>query len=415
MRTLSTLVRTLSPCHNPERKARRHTQLGAARTEKEPMTSDNTRRVAVGGAGNLGVSTAVALARKGVRVTLFAEASPSSGASGRSLAWLNSYGLRRPEYHNPRLLGLDRYRTFASRVDAASYLRFDGGLTWGPDGRPEGHREAFDHMREIGYAAEWVSAEEVAALTPGVDTAAIPAEGAIFNPQEGWVDLQSLVDELVDEIVALGADVRTDSGRCEITVAGGQVTGVRTGHGEVIPFDTAVLATGADVPRTLGELGVAIPDATPIALLVRTPAIGTSLRAVLNTPRVAVRPTPDGALVLDSAWSEEEVVVRPDGTYEVHQETVEGLLKEASAVLEGNPTLTCESYGVGPKPIPGDGEPVLGMVDDIVGYHVAFTHSGATLGLIAGELIAEEITQGAPHPLLDPFRPSRFTAANNPV
>jgi glycine/D-amino acid oxidase-like deaminating enzyme len=39
---------------------------------------------------------------------------------------------------------------------------------------------------------------------------------------------------------------------------------------------------------------------------------------------------------------------------------------------------------------------------------VAFTHSGATLGLIAGELIAEEVVQRAPHPLLDPFRPGRF-------
>src|SRR3954447_14242414 len=301
MRTLSTLVRTLSPCHNPERKARRHTQLGAARTEKEPMTSDNTRPVAVVGAGILGVSTAVALARKGVRVTLFAEASPSSGASGRSLAWLNSYGRRTPEYHNLRLLGLDRYRTFASRVDAASYLRFDGGLTWGPDGQADGHREAFEHMRRIGYAAQWISAEEVAALTPGVDTTALPAEGAIFNPQEGWVDLQRLIVELVEQLVALGGDVRTDSGRCEITVADGRATGVRTGHGELVPFDTAVLATGADVPGTLGELGISVPGASPVALVGRARGTRASLRSVLLPPRAAVRPTPDAALVLGSA------------------------------------------------------------------------------------------------------------------
>ena len=44
------------------------------------------------------------------------------------------------------------------------------------------------------------------------------------------------------------------------------------------------------------------------------------------------------------------------------------------------------------------------------GLHVAFTHSGATLGLIAGELLAEEIVTGDPSPLLDAFRPDRFTA-----
>ncbi|TJW23376.1 MAG: D-amino-acid oxidase, partial [Mesorhizobium sp.] len=76
-----------------------------------------------------------------------------------------------------------------------------------------------------------------------------------------------------------------------------------------------------------------------------------------------VRPTPDGALVLDSAWSEEEVVVNPDGTCTVRDETVQGLLDEASTVLEGNPRLQLAGYGVGPKPIPGDGEPVLGAVE----------------------------------------------------
>jgi glycine/D-amino acid oxidase-like deaminating enzyme len=186
------------------------------------------------------------------------------------------------------------------------------------------------------------------------------------------------------------------------------VTGVRTGTGETIHVDAAVLATGPAIPATVAQLGFTIPDASALALLVRTPPVGTSLRAVLNTPRVAVRPTPSGSLVMDSDWSVEEVVTRDDGTYEVDDSTVQGLLREASAVLEGNPTLTLESYGVGPKPIPGDGEPVLGQLPGITGYYVAFTHSGATLGLIAGELLAEEIVSGRSSPLLEPFRPNRF-------
>jgi glycine/D-amino acid oxidase-like deaminating enzyme len=373
------------------------------------MTRQDIRRVAVLGGGILGASTAAALARQGVRVTLFAEGSLCNGASGRSLAWLNSYGRRSLEYQNLRLLGLDRYRTFASRVDdSTSYVRFDGGLTWPAPDELDDRRDAFEHMRRVGYAAQWVAPEEVAGLTPGVNASAIPAEGAIFNPQEGWVDLERVVAHLVRKLERLGGEVRTDSGPCEMTVASGRVTGVRTGNGEVVAFDTAVLATGAEVPRTLARLGVDVPDATSIALLVRTPAFSTSLRAVLNTPRVAVRPTPEGGLVLDSAWGNEEVVVRPDGTYEIHEETVQRLLNETSAVLDGNPRLACQSYGVGPKPIPGDGDPVLGVLDAIDGLHVAFTHSGATLGLIAGELIADEVVHDAPHPLLDPFRPSRF-------
>ena len=102
------------------------------------------------------------------------------------------------------------------------------------------------------------------------------------------------------------------------------------------------------------------------------------------------------------------MVVNSDGTYGVKGSTVQGLLDEASKVLEGHPKLELESYGVGPKPIPGDGEPVFGQLKDIEGYYVAFSHSGATLGLIAGELLAGEIASGNEHPLLANFRPSRF-------
>lgn len=97
-----------------------------------------------------------------------------------------------------------------------------------------------------------------------------------------------------------------------------------------------------------------------------------------------------------------------DGTYDVPPEVLEELLGEASAVLAGHPTLTAADYGIGTKPIPGDGEPVLGRIGDISGLSVAFTHSGATLGLVVGELLAWEVVTGRRHPLLAPFSAARF-------
>ncbi len=372
------------------------------------MTVRTKLRVAVIGGGVLGASTAAALTRRGAQVSLLTEGRPGDGASGRSLAWLNSFGPRSQAYHRLRMEGLQRYRAFARRVDASAYVRFDGGLAWAPVGRPEGHQEALEHMRRIGYAAQWLTRDEVSARTPGVDPAAIPDEGAIFAPGEGWVDLPRLIAQLCQDVIAGGGQILAGTGKSQVVVDGDRVVAVESGTGERFAVDAAVLATGSCVPQAVAELGVAIPDATPVALLVRTPPIGTSLRAVLNTPRVALRPTPEGALVMDAAWSEEEVRTRPDGTYDVRPETVEGLLKEASTVLEGNPQLVAESFGVGPKPIPGDGEPVLGALDSIPNCHVAFTHSGATLGLVAGDLLADEVVSGRPNPLLEPFRPARF-------
>jgi glycine/D-amino acid oxidase-like deaminating enzyme len=364
--------------------------------------------VAVVGGGVLGTSTAAHLAARGADVTLLTDAGLASGASGRSLSWLNSFGRHSPEYHRLRLVALERYRTLAAEVGAPSYLRFDGALSWAAPADMAAHRSAFRHMTEVGYPAEWLTPAELAPRVPGVNLAAIPDEGAIATPGEGWVDLPSLIDRLTADVLAHGGAVRTRAGHCEPVLVGGAAAGVRTGAGEVVAADAVVLATGADVPRAAARLGVHLPDATGPALLVRTPPSATRMRAVLNTPRVSVRPTPTGALVLDAAWSEREVGVLADGGFEVRASTVAGLLGEATAVLEGTPALTAESYGVGPKPVPGDGEPVLGELPGVPGCFVLFSHSGATLALIAGELLADEILTGVPSTLLDAFRPGRF-------
>ena len=365
-------------------------------------------RVVVIGGGIFGVSTALRLARRGVSTTLITDGPPANGASGRSLSWLNSSRMRSAEYHRLRMIGIDRYRTLAARHPGAAWLRFDGGLTWDADDASNGIAAAFRHERSIGYDARLLTADDVAAVTPGVDPRAITPQGAIFNPGEGWVDLPSLIEVLLREFATLGGERVFNAGQTVVNVIDGRVNGASTADGGHFAAEAVLVATGAGVPAFVEKVGKHIPDATPIALLVRTKPVDVPLRAVLNSPRVAVRPTPTGALVLDSAWSEEEVVTRPDGTYDVKESTVRGLLEAASAVLEGNPKLELDSLGVGPKPIPKDGEPVFGQLDGVPGYHIAFSHSGATLGLIAGELLADEIATGEPHPLLATFRPNRF-------
>ncbi|MGI3900724.1 MAG: NAD(P)/FAD-dependent oxidoreductase [Janthinobacterium lividum] len=374
--------------------------------------SYSPRSVVVGG-GIFGVSTALHLARSGTDVTLVTETEPGSGASGRSLSWLNSSRTRSAEYHALRMAGIDRYRTLAARLPDANWLRFDGGLTWDADDASNGIAEAYAYERRIAYDAQLLRPEAVAAVTPGVDSHAITFAGAVFNPGEGWVDLPSLIKLLLQDYLALGGRLATGVGPCRADVTGGRARGVVTRSGEQFAADVVLLATGPAVPAMVAELGTHIPDATPISLLVQTEPLAHPLRAVLNTPRVAIRRTPTGALVLDSAWSEEEVSTRPDGSFEVRDSTVAGLLREASAVLDGHPSLVLASCGVGPKPIPLDGEPVFGPLDGVPGCYVAFSHSGATLGLISGELLAEEMISGELHPMLARFRPGRFTSTEH--
>jgi glycine/D-amino acid oxidase-like deaminating enzyme len=357
----------------------------------EPMST--ARHVAVLGGGVLGVSTAAQLAERGVAVTLVTDGPLASGASGRSLSWLNSAADRSPAYHQLRMTGIDRYRTLAAALPDVPWLRFDGGVFWG-----ERAERIAAHHRAVGYEVRRVD------QVPGI---AVPADGAYLNPGEGWVDLPSLIRHMTSRFIAAGGRLLAEVGEARPLVVDDHVRGVRLADGSTVEADAVLVATGATVPGLLAELGVPILDQDSPAALVRTQPVDVDVRVVVNAPRVSLRPAPDGRLVVGAGWLDDELV-RDEHGVTVPEERVPDLLAEASAVLAGHPPLVPDTVHAGPRPMPDDDEPVLGRVDGIAGLHVAFTHSGATLGLIGGELVADEIVSGTTHPLLDPFRPDRF-------
>lgn len=373
------------------------------------MTDKTISSAVIIGAGIFGVSTGVHLARRGIQVTILNDGPPANGASGRSLSWLNSARMRSEPYHRLRMAGIDRYRTLFAKYPDTDWLRFDGGLTWDADDAGNEIAAAYRHEVSLAYDAQHLAAGAIVDVTPGVDAQAVTRQGAIFNPGEGWVDLPVLIGLLLQEFSALGGVLVTDQGAAQVIVENRRAIGALTTSGNRFEAEAVVVATGPAVPKMVAESGETIGDGTPIALLVQTKPLDHPLRAVLNTPRVAIRPAPGGTFSLDADWAADEgVTLRPDGSYAINDAVVETLMAEASRVMDGNPKLEITSIGVGGKPIPGDGEPVIGALKTIPGYYVAFSHSGATLGLIVGELLAYEIALGSEHPMLATFRPERF-------
>lgn len=369
----------------------------------------NGPQIAVLGAGILGVSTAVHLLRGGATVTIVTQAHPASGASGRSLSWLNSGGVYPPEYHRLRLAGMDRYRTLLAQNPDLDWLRFDGGVYWDGDALAD----RCEAQRDRGYDARVVPGSGVAGVVSGLDPGALPPE-VLFNPGEGWVSLPHLIRHLLGEFAQLGGTLVTAAGPASVAVEGGTAVGLRSEAGEFYPADMVLVAAGAGTPAVLEGLGVQLKDESDLAMLVVTEPKAHNLKAVLNTPRVSMRPHPGSRLAMDSTWYLDQITPNEEGGWAVDPQVVLDLVDEASALLAGHPRLVAQSWRIGLKPVPGDGRPVLGELTGLPGCYVAFTHSGATLGLIAGELLSREILSGRRHPMLAPFRPERM-AGDIPV
>ncbi|MCI0141822.1 FAD-binding oxidoreductase [Arthrobacter bambusae] len=367
-----------------------------------------TKHVVVIGGGILGVSTAVHLLREGASVVLLTEKGLASEASGRSLSWLNSAGERSTPYHQLRLAGVDRYRTLFAADPHREWLQFGGGLMWNAAGQQAATESRHAYEKSVGYDSKLLTPEEIDVATPGINAGAVP-EFAIFNPGEGWVSLPELIEFLLEEFHARGGQLVLNAGKASVTVDGGRATGVETVAGGTYRADAVLVACGAATPAVVAPLGVDIPNASPVSMLVLTKAVDHEVRAVMNTPRAAIRPNPENTFALDHDWYEEHITEHEDGSFSIPDGIVQELADEASKLIAGRPELKPASWKIGYKPIPGDGEPVLGELGHVPGCYVAFTHSGATLGLIVGELLAGEILTGSKHPMLSTFRPGRFS------
>ncbi|WP_312243153.1 FAD-binding oxidoreductase [Pantoea sp.] len=365
-----------------------------------------SKTVVVVGGGVLGVSTALHLAKLGATVTLVTEAELCSGASGRSLSWLNSAGERSLEYHALRMAGVDRYRTLFAQDPTRDWLRFDGGLFW-PDDDVAGTHARHAYEKAHGYDSQLIDPQNVAAADAQVNAQAM-AETAIFNPGEGWVSLPHLIAFLAQQLRALAVKIVEHAGKASVLTEGQRACGIRSEKAGDFRADAVLVACGPWTPDVVAPLGVDIPNGSPVSMLVTSKPGAHGLKVVMNTPRAAVRPNPGSTLAVDHDWYEKDIVGQPDGSYAIAESVVQTLMQEAGKLLADDQPLEAQSWKLGLKPIPGDGNPVLGELEKVPGCFVAFTHSGATLALIVGELLAGEIVSGEKHPMLATFRAERF-------
>lgn len=377
----------------------------------------SAQHVAVVGAGILGTAVAAELAGRGIRTTLLDEgAGVSATASTRSFAWLNTASADNAEYHHLRTVGLQRHLQRAARGNASPYS-FSGSFSWGlpgagqplqgTDRTAETVQETHARLHDRGHRVRLLDPAEAARSEPGVAL----SEGVshvLAADDEGAVELAGLIAELRSEFLASGGALVRTGGPVTLEHDAGSVHGVSWGGGSVRP-DHVVLAVGARTTALAGVLGATVPSRSTPGLVVETTATASPLRRIVRGPWSSVRPSGGGRLLLHSTAGDDSLIAHEDGSWTVPDHAVTALLEGSARQLRLDAPLQALDVRAGLRPVPGDGLPVVGPLTGNV--TVAFTHSGATLGLLLGELVAAEVAEGEPvSELLRPYRPQRFGA-----
>ncbi|WP_425840034.1 NAD(P)/FAD-dependent oxidoreductase [Streptomyces fractus] len=359
-------------------------------------------RAVVVGAGVLGACVAYHLARSGVEVVVLEEAGPASGTSSATFA-ADVTHLKTPHtYYRLNRKGSDGHRALAEELDGPTWRHPAPLVQWADsDDAQRTLHERASRVREWGHDCRSAPASVLRELAPAVDPAACAVDEVVVHSGTAWFDAPRLVHTLLDAAVRLGAAAHYGTRVTGLLRSGARIVGAEAGE-RSWGADVVVNCAGPASDQIAALAGTRLPlRHVPGLVAESAPLPEEPLTAILSAPGIDLRPTADGG-VLALSW---EVDARLDGT------ATEGLPQElhqrASTVVPGLGGSRIADARIGVRPVPRDGLPLVGEVDEAPGLYHLVSHSAVTLAPVLGRLAAQEITSGRAAGELDAYRPGR--------
>jgi glycine oxidase len=371
-------------------------------------------RIAIIGAGAIGLSIAWRLAARGAHVAVFDRGPAGCGASHAAAGMLAASMEAEPGEQALVALGREsqaRWPAFAADLRQLTGidvdLRTEGTLVLaltGDDRAQLTHHLAF--QQGLGLPVEWMNASEARRREPRLSAALV---GAVWCPQDHQVDNRKLVAALCEAARAVGATINENKEVAEVASAAGRVAGIVLASGEAVPADVVVLAAGA-WSRTIGGLGADLqPPVRPVKgqmLALRTDPAVPLINHVICAPGVYLVPRRDGRLLIGATVEERGF----DATL-----TAGGILTLLEAAWRAVPAieeLPVDEMWVGHRPGSRDDAPILGPgpMQGLI-YATGHHRNGILLTPITADLIARLVLDGAADPAVAPFGINRFALA----
>lgn len=366
-------------------------------------------RIAVIGAGIVGVHVAVALVRRGADVTLIDRGEPGGGTTAGSFAWIDASAPGISPYLELRVLGVQAWRRQAQQLGRPRWLSLSGTLTWARSGDDaDTLEEHAQRLEAIGVGPQRLTVEQALRCEP--DLHLPPDVKCVYRHDgEGWVDTGPAIAALVRRGSAAGLRLRTATEVRELSVdPSGRIAGLALASGQRLETDAVVCCLGRFTESLLCTAGVHVPmrepgrGTVPVAgLVARTTPIPSRVDRVLLADGVLIRPDGSGRLLVSSdAFDAELAGEVPEPR--AGERLMALLASRVRRAQEGRAAQTWMCL----RAVPADLLPVVGRALD--GLYVVATHSGVTLAPALAELVASELLEDCDRDELQRFRPGRF-------
>ena len=356
--------------------------------------------VVIGGGIN-GAATAYNLVKRGLKnVILIEKQLIASGGTGRSAAII------RQHYSNEELVRLvkrsvDLFHHFDESIGGDPGFVNCGWAFLTPESVSDGFAANIAMGQRLGVEVRELSRAELNEIEPRIDLADV--HRIAYEPGSGYADPRASVHAYVERFVDMGGTLQQLTTVEGLHTSGSAVRGVQTNNGS-ISTDIIVNAAGPWADRIARWAGIEVPlqITREEEIVFATSRVGGPPALCFSDMAKAIYYRPDGAsrTLVGRGFPKEYQYVEPDG---YNQEVDPSFIAETTALLHQRwpaftKALALNSY-TGLYDVTPDWHPILGRVDGIDGFYLCtgFSGHGFKIGPAVGEVMAEEIVDGAAH------------------